>query len=138
MKEIGLRASCSSKLPSVAVAFTRRVKMRPCLTVIEEHSLPAEIEDRWLAITLRDTEPFSEASVDFLIENIPARAFVVVATIRWKGSPLSLCFRLQRTVTAAGLRARERLSKFPRTEAGRWVNRPIDLHPLTDSPVIAL
>ena len=117
-----------------AIGFKVSVRM----AVIEEQFLPAEIEDRWLALTLRSAEPFSEASVNFLIEHIPDRAFVLVATIGWRGSPLSLCFRLQRTVTAEGLRVRERLSRFPRTEPGRWINRPIDLHPLTDSPVIAL
>ena len=108
------------------------------LKVIQEHSLPPETEDRWLPITLRDPEPFSDASVNFLIAHIPARACVVVATIRWTGSPVSLCFRLQRTVTAAGLRVKERLSRFPRSEHGRWFNRPIDMRPLADSPVIAL
>lgn len=108
------------------------------MAVIEERFLPADIEDRWLALTLREMQPFSETSVNFLIEHIPDRAFVLVATIRWRGLPLSLCFRLQRTVTAKGLQAREHLSRFPRTEPGRWINRPIDLHPLTDSPVIAL
>ncbi|QFT61776.1 hypothetical protein FIU91_02450 [Roseivivax sp. THAF30] len=91
-----------------------------------------------MAITLRGSEPFSDVSVNYLIAHIPARAFVVVATIRWAGSPVSLCFRLQRTVTTAGLRVKERLSRFPRSEHGRWFNRPIDMRPLADSPVFAL
>jgi len=103
-----------------------------------EKTLSVALEDQWLALTLRDPVPFSDPSLEFLLGNVPDRHFLFVATVRWRFKPVSLVLRLQRTVTEVGKQFRSSLGTEGKAQLGRWINRPIELHPLTDLPIITM
>ena len=102
-----------------------------------EHVMPSAVEDEWVMLALSASEPFPDASIDFLINSISEREFMFAGTILWQGYPASLIFRFQRTVTAAGQRIRQEIAEKPASVAARWLRRPIYLEPFTDRPSIS-
>lgn len=102
-----------------------------------EHVMPPAVEDEWLMLAVSGSQPYPDASIDFLINSIAEREFMFVGTILWEGHPASLIFRFQRTVTAAGQRIRQQIAEKPALIAARWLRRPIDLEPFTDRPSIS-